>query len=576
MKQKILLLLLPFWTPLIPPMGLACLKSFLQYHGYDVTAVDTNVEEPSRNIYDTYFNILKENIPGEKQGNFYNIGIDVLQNHMSAHLNMYYKNNSKEAGKISDNEKKEYVQLIKTVIKRNFFCQVDDTRIHQLDRVIADFYLFLDRYLMELLEKEKPGVLGISIYKGTFAASLFAFRRTRERFPHIKTVMGGGIFADQLAMGSPNFLYFLEQTPYIDKIIVGEGELLFLKLLRGECPGSQRVYTFNDINGEIMDLSSAPLPDFSDFQIVHYPQLASYTSRSCPFQCGFCAETINWGKYRRKRVSRVVEELALLFRTHGSQLYLMSDSLLNPIVNQLSNELLNSDITVYWDGYLRADQQACDEENAFLWRRGGLYRARLGIESGSPRILQSMNKGIKPAQIRTTLSNLARSGIKTSTYWVIGYPGETEADFQDTLDIIEELKDDIYEAECNPFRFYLSGQVQSSQWTEKNKSVPLYPGSAQELLILQTWVLEDPFTTREALYRRLNRFVEHCNSLGIPNPYSWPDIHKADERWKKLHSNAVPPLVTFRDANVYIDECKKVERVLNAKKVLKEDGDFDF
>ena len=44
MNEKILLLLLPFWTPLIPAVGLACLKSFLRQHGFDVKVVDVNVD----------------------------------------------------------------------------------------------------------------------------------------------------------------------------------------------------------------------------------------------------------------------------------------------------------------------------------------------------------------------------------------------------------------------------------------------------------------------------------------------------------------------------------------------------
>jgi radical SAM superfamily enzyme YgiQ (UPF0313 family) len=307
----------------------------------------------------------------------------------------------------------------------------------------------------------------------------------------------------------------------------------------------------------------------------HYTQLASYTSRSCPFQCGFCAETVNWGKYRKKDAARVVEELHKLYKLHGSQLYLMCDSLLNPIVDDLSRELRTADTPIYWDGYLRADKHACDPDNTFRWRRGGFYRARMGIESGSPRVLKSMDKRITPEQIKSAAANLALSGIKTSTYWVIGYPGETEDDFQATLDIIEEMKEDLYEAECNPFRFYLTGQVRSSQWVEESKSKLLYPESARELLILQTWVMENG-VRREEIYSRLNRFVEHCSRLGIPNPYSWPEIHEADKRWQKLHANAVPPLVSFSDSGGCIDECRKVEQLLPADRVPEETGDFEF
>ena len=568
MTKKILLLLLPFWTPLIPSMGLACLKSFLSKHGFTVKVADANVDGDFRQVYDDYFSLLGEIVPGDKQGNFYNTGIDVLQNHMTAFFSYH-----EEAG--IEKSDTQYRELIGALVNRNFFCEAAGDQVERLDRIMARFYELLERYIMNLLKQEKPGVLGLSMYKGNFAATLFAFKRCREVLPAVQTVMGGGIFSDQLAVGSPNFDYFLERAPYIDHIIVGEGELLFLKLLQGELPGEQKVYTLTDIKSEILDLSSAPLPDFSDFDMSHYTQLASYTSRSCPFQCGFCAETVNWGKYRKKDAARVVEELHKLYKLHGSQLYLMCDSLLNPIVDDLSRELRTADTPIYWDGYLRADKHACDPDNTFRWRRGGFYRARMGIESGSPRVLKSMDKRITPEQIKSAAGNLALSGIKTSTYWVIGYPGETEDDFQATLDIIEEMKEDLYEAECNPFRFYLTGQVRSSQWVEESKSKLLYPESARELLILQTWVMENG-VPREEIYSRLNRFVEHCSRLGIPNPYSWPEIHEADKRWQKLHANAVPPLVSFSDSGGCIDECRKVEQLLPADRVPEETGDFEF
>ncbi|MCU0289446.1 MAG: hypothetical protein MUF15_23995 [Acidobacteria bacterium] len=49
--EKILLVLMPYWPPLIPPLGIACLKSLLQEHGYSVKTVDANINESFRNIY---------------------------------------------------------------------------------------------------------------------------------------------------------------------------------------------------------------------------------------------------------------------------------------------------------------------------------------------------------------------------------------------------------------------------------------------------------------------------------------------------------------------------------------------
>ncbi|UCH94751.1 MAG: radical SAM protein [Candidatus Aminicenantes bacterium] len=561
-KEKVLLALLPFWAPLIPPIGIASLKQFLQLRGFKVKTVDANIEFEFREIFEKYFQFLRTGIPGEKIGNLYNIGYDVLRNHMMAHLN--------------SEGKKGYLQLLKDIISKTFYCNIDLQQLLKLKLLIDEFYHRLEDYLLHLLDREKPGVIGLSVYEDTLPASLFALQLIKKRYPQIETVIGGGIFADQLAMGSPNLEYFLERTkPYIDKIIIGEGEILFYKLLCGDLPGSQRVYTLKDIGEEVLDLSSLEVPDFSDFKLQYYSYSAAHTSRSCPFQCAFCSETIQWGKYRKKEAVRVAEELTRLYREHNKQLFYLCDSLLNPGITGFANELVKSDISIYWEGYLRADKEVCDPENIFLWRRGGFYRAWLGVESGSRHVLDLMDKRITVEQIKAAVSGLAYAGIKTSTLWIVGYPGETGKDFQQTLDLLEELSDDIYEVWCSPFNYYLSGQVKSHKWAKD--SIPLYPGNVRDILMVQTWILNlEP--SREEAYKRMNRLIRHCKKLGIPTPYSLHDIYEADKRWKKLHKNAVPAMMEFKEKGSYIDECKRVSNVLPSSKKLdlEKGGDFLF
>lgn len=560
-QEKILLALLPFWTPQIPPLGISCLKSFLQQKGFNVKTIDVNVNETFNDIYNEYFEVLKEYVPGDKRGNFYNIGNDVLKNHMMAHFN--------------HTGEEEYLELVKTLVRETYFCDIDRPCAFALSKVIGDFYNKLENCVTKLLEDEKPSVLGLSVFSGTLPASLFVFKLVKKKWPHIKTVMGGGIFADQLDVGSPNFEFFLEKTPYIDKIIVGEGELLMLEFLRGRLPDSRRVYTLKDIDGKTLDLDTAGIPDFSDFDPAAYPSLAFYVSRSCPFQCAFCSETVQWGKYRKKSAKQVVEQLKQLHRQYNLQLFLMGDSLLNPVVGELANELTESGIAIYWDGYLRADKPVCDIENTLLWRRGGFYRARLGLESGSQRVLEMMGKKISPPQIRAAVSALAYAGIKTTTYWVVGYPGETEDDFQQTLTLIEELKSSIYEAECNPFNYHLTGQVNSHRWATKNKPVLLYPREARDMLVTQTWRL-DCEPSREEIYNRVVRFVRHCKKLDIPNPYSINEIFLADERWKKLHKNAVSSLLDFKNTHAYIDDAGNVKKLSFVRMTQQDNKDWDF
>ncbi|MCP4215350.1 MAG: radical SAM protein [bacterium] len=559
-NQEILLLLLPFWTALVPPPGISCLKGYLEPHGYRVKTVDANTELCFRELHDRYFQELANCVPAGKQGNFKNIGNYVLQSHMMAHFNREDEN--------------AYLQLVKILIDKTFFCSPATDDIRRLNLVLDDYYHRLETYLTELLETVKPSVLGISAFSCTLPSSMFAFHTAKEKYPHLKTIMGGGVFADQLAPGSPNYRLFLEKTSYIDKMIIGEGELLFHKYLRGELPEQQRVFTLQDIDCETLDLSRAVVPDFSDFNLDNYTCPITYVSRSCPFQCNFCSETMQWGKYRKKKAEQIVGELRELRRKYHRQLYLMGDSLLNPVADDLSRELSEAGESIYWDGYLRADKHVCNRENTLRWRKGGFYRARLGLESGSQRVLDLMSKKTTTQQNRDAVSSLAAAGIKTTTYWVIGYPGETEEDFQNTLDLIELLKNDIYEAECNPFNYFLSGQVKSDGWDEEKK-ILLYPENAKDMLVAQTWIVDEK-PCREDIYKRVNRFVRHCRQLGIPNPYSARDIYLADERWKKLHKNAVPPLAKFADQQNCIDENKYVKQFFEARTIPVEDGDFSL
>ncbi|MCP4152779.1 MAG: radical SAM protein, partial [bacterium] len=402
-NEKILLALLPYWTPQIPPMGLSSLKGFLKPRGFDVKTVDCNVEEVARKMYNKYFDAIREFVSVDKRGNFYNIGHEVLQNHMMAHINQQ--------------DDKEHVDLVKILIEKTFFVQAGEPLVRRLNELLDTFYQWLEGFFLNLLEKEKPSVLGLSVYKGSLPASLFVLKLTRKHHPHIRTVMGGAVFAQTLMKGTHDFERFLEKTKsYLDKIIIGEGELLFLKLLRGQLPESRRVFTLEDLDDEVLDLAETTLPDFSDFTLRFYPNLASYSSRSCPFQCSFCTETMYWGTYRKKDPALVADQLAELYKLYNTQLFLMCDSLLNPVVTGLAEEFIRRDLSLYWDGYLKVDRHSCRDERTLLWRRGGFYRARLGLESGSQRILDAMEKKISIAQVKATLTSLAKAGIKTTTY----------------------------------------------------------------------------------------------------------------------------------------------------------------
>jgi len=559
-KKKILLGLLPYWTPLIPPMAISYLKSYLEKYDYPVTIADLNIEVEFKELYHSYFNKLKEFVEGNKRVNFYNIGHDVLQNHMTAHIHC--------------EDEARYMELVKILIYQNYFVNINEQRISQLNRVLDRFYSVLGEYVSRLVETLEPDMFGLTVYNHTLPASLFAFRLVKEKYPHLETLMGGGIFMWQLPHGSPELDFFLEKTAsYIDKLFIGEGQHLLLKYLQGKLPGSQRVYTRKDIDNKKLTYSEIGIPDHTGLNIEQYPYLATQASTSCPYRCKFCTINLYYGDFIKKDPPRLVEEMLKMNELYGKKVFLLMDSLVNPIIDDISEALLKVDKIFYWDAYLRIGKEVCSIENTLKWRRAGFLRARIGTESGSQRILDLMDKRINLDEIRQALASLAYAGIKTTTFWIIGYPGETEDDFQMTLDFVEELKDDIYEAEFNPFTYFYAGQVDFDKWVSKSKL--LYPASARDMLMSQTWIV-DTEPSREVTFDRLNRFVRHCTKLEIPNPYSLNEIYHADERWKKLHPNGAPPLVDLTEKGVDTDECRYVEKLLTVRNTGLELVDFDF
>lgn len=558
-KEKVVLAMLPYWTPLVPPQGIGMLKTYLTRNGYNVKNVDLNVEDNFKKVYTDYFEKIKAYVPTHKRGNLYNIGHDVLHNHMMA------------AFKYTDEEK--YTELVKLLVYHTFYTNISTEQAKKLSEVISTFYSELELYVINLIKNERPNVIGLSVFKGNIPASIFVAKKVKKIDSNIKVVIGGGTFADSHAVGTPNYYDLLKETEdCVDQIMVGgQGELLFLKFLQGETVG-KKVVTLKDLGLDAIPFEELGIADLDDFNIDAYPYIIATGSNSCPHKCSFCCTPKYSGKYKKKDTKLVVDEMIHSYNKYGNQLFFMSDCLLNPIIDDLANQFIQADKTLYYDCYFRVSKEACKIENTYLWRRGGLYRTRMGIESGSQKVLDLMHKGITVEQSKATLYALASAGIKTTAYIVIGHPGETEEDFQQTLDLITEMKDYIWQAEPNAFYYHYAGQSDSDSWADKRKL--LYPESMRDMLVFDTWTLKcDPL--REETYKRLNRFMDHCNKLGIPNPYNATELYEADVRWKKLHKNAVPSIWEFEKWGKEVNEAKRIVMPQQAKNIL-DKGDFEF
>lgn len=521
--KTVCLALLPFWAPVIPPPGILSIRNYLKNYGIQATLIDLNTEAHFRKVPIDYFNLLKEIIPQDKINDLSIVGFNVLRNHLM--INQNRKSYS------------EGMFYLREILKRNFYTSFDEADLAPLDRIIDQFYLDLSGDIDELVGTLKPEILGISVYEDTLPATLFAFKQIKRISPEILTVMGGGVFHDILKVGSANYEYFVKSTlPYIDKIIVGEGEVVFKDLVTGVHDMNKRVYFSSE--SKACSFNEVDYTDFSDLDLSQYPYIFTFGSRSCPFGCKFCTERSYSGPYRVRNIQDVVNDIHHMLEIHKKRFFFFTDLLLNPIIDELTAELNKLSQPFFWEGYLRADSKLCTKANALHWRNAGFTKAMVGVETGSEELLLSMDKRIDIQEITDTLINLAESGIKTTIFMMVGYPGESEEDFNASLSLISKLEHYIYEVYCTPFYFYPDMQESSSEWDKRLKV--LYDKVPQEVLVMQTYALIDDNPSREVVYDRLHRLNKHCEQYGIkPNRFAH-DIYKADKRWKRLHDNASP------------------------------------
>lgn len=514
--KKILLLVPPFFTPFAPPLGVSLLKKFLQEHDYYVRCKDLNTSAALWDMHHEYFEILDQVVGNHLDG--YSLYWYILNPHMLAYAN---------------GATIEECNYVVKVLCEKYSLNVDNSTISTLTTVVKRYFILLEKIILQECQINQYDYVGTSTYSTSLASTVFIHKIVKMNYPSITTLMGGGVFADDLGLQTENLQTLIRDYPFIDKIIIGEGELLFLKTLQGEFK-DQRVITLSDIDNEILDINKSLMPDFSDFDLDDYHHVTIEGSRSCPFQCQFCSERIQWGPYRKKNAEYLGEQLLSLYNTYGKKTFFLGDSLINLYVQDLSEYLVQKGPKIYFDGYLRAEKPVTIRENTRLWAQAGLYRVRLGMESASPQVLKLMNKKITPNNMCECLKSLSNAGIRTTTYWVVGFPGETEEDFQATLDFIKENHRHIYELEAHPYYYYPTSQGISSEY----ESQSLYPEKVGDIVNFKKYDIVNPIPSREERFNRLRRISDLSKELGLINIYTLQDIFKAEERWLSLYPAA--------------------------------------
>ncbi len=289
----------------------------------------------------------------------------------------------------------------------------------------------------------------------------------RERNPQTKIVVGGPLIANHLRnYHEEELTVALEDIGADIYVNESQGECTLTLIINALKNGGDLSKVPNIIYRQDGKLKGTPkLPEinsldenFINWQTFAGEQLGqtvqTRTARSCAFSCSFCNYPERAGKLTLASLETVEKELDSLKRLGYIKNLVFIDDTFNvplPRFKELCRLMIEKDYQFNWFSYFRCSNS--DEEAIDLLARSGCKGVFLGIESGSPTILKNMNKAATVEKYQRGMELLRQYGVLTFASFIMGFPGETEETFRESVDFIKTTKPDYYRAQlwyCEP------------------------------------------------------------------------------------------------------------------------------
>ena len=293
-----------------------------------------------------------------------------------------------------------------------------------------------------------PDLIGITMLTANYKAAKIIARIAKSINSNIKIVIGGvhPTLDPEGTLAEEEF----------DYVIRGEGEFTFLELADNQREEEIKGLSFkksgqmihNEDRPFIDDLDALPYPCRDSFlNDTRYLDLGHLiTGRGCPFSCAYCASPRLWQRTVRFRsISNVISELEYLQTNYNASIIHFADdtfTLNKHRAKEICRQIIDRRLEIEWVCDTRAD--CLDRELVALMKSAGCVRIKIGVESGSDRILKRMKKGETKEKIRQAVSLIKGEGLPFTAYFMAGFPGETNEDLKQTIELARELDADYY------------------------------------------------------------------------------------------------------------------------------------
>ncbi|MBU0881764.1 MAG: B12-binding domain-containing radical SAM protein [Candidatus Omnitrophica bacterium] len=288
----------------------------------------------------------------------------------------------------------------------------------------------------------KPDLIGFSMMSLNYKYNYGVIERLKAIFKDVKVVVGG-------AHLSTIRKEVLENCKAIDYGVTLEGEHTLLELMKGdEDEPDIKGLLYRDAgriiyNGDrpfIQDLDSLPYPRYKKFNKSDYSTLVSlFSSRGCPFECTFCPTKLAIGRrFFTRSAKSVVDEMQYHYDLGYRDFTFRDDNftLVRDRVYEICDEIEKRsfrDIYLMCDAGVRADK--VDRDILKRMKDVGFKMVAIGVEAGNDRVLKIIKKSETIAEIDRAIKTACELDYIVELFLLIGAPGETWKDFEDTLSI---------------------------------------------------------------------------------------------------------------------------------------------
>jgi len=307
---------------------------------------------------------------------------------------------------------------------------------------------FIEDFISKVM-RVNPDVIGFSVINRSAPFTLELAKIIKERKPKQIIILGGSYCYKYLSGLE------LIKEPAVDAVCLGEGEICLGNLLDiienknavDFCQGFAYKSKDNKIidcgDPDIMEnLDSLPFADFSDFDVERYNSMALpiLVSKGCIYKCSFCNESIFMRKFRTRTSSHVYSEIVFqLNRYPHIDSFYFNVSLINgdmKMLEELCDLIVKNNIRINWSAQASI-RKGMTRDFLMKLKEAGCHTLMYGIESGSNKILKLMNKQFTAELAEEVMRNTYEAGIQANFNIIIGFPGETEIEFQESVDFVK-------------------------------------------------------------------------------------------------------------------------------------------